>query len=66
MESQPGVKNIVLSGMRATVVMQDGKKLDEAKVKEAIVAKRLKFVSMEVANRPVPVAMFNMAAKGVT
>ncbi len=52
--------------MRATVVMQDGKKLDEAKVKEAIVAKRLKFVSMEVANRPVPVAMFNMAAKGVT
>jgi hypothetical protein len=66
LESQPGVKNIVLSGMRATVVMEEGVKLDEAKVKEAIVAKRLKFVSMEVVNRPVPVAMFNMAAKGVT
>ena len=60
------MKNIILSGMRATVVMDHGKKLDEAKVKEAIVSQRLKFLSMEVVDRPTPVAMYNLAAKGVT
>ena len=66
MLSQDGVKSIILSGMRATVVMEEGEKLDEAKVKEAILAKRLKFIGMEVVDRPVPVAMYNLAAKGVT
>ena len=66
MTAQEGVKNMILSGMRATVVMEQGRSLDEAKVKEALGAKRLKFVSMEVVDRPIPKAMFNLKAKGVT
>lgn len=66
LKKQEGVKTILLSGMRATVVMEDGAKLDEAKVKDAFAPMRLTFVSMEVVDRPVPVAMYNLAAKGVT
>ena len=66
MRQQGGVKNIVLSGMRATVVMEEGKTLDEDKVRDALGAKRLKFVSLEVVDRPIPKAMYNMKAKGVT
>ena len=51
--------------MRATVVMDEGKSLNEEKVKGALGAKKLKFVSMEVVERPVPKAMFNLKAKGV-
>ena len=66
MSTQAGVKTILLSGMRATVVMEEGKTLNEAKVREALGAQRLKFVSMSVVERPVPKAMYNMTAKGVT
>jgi prolyl-tRNA editing enzyme YbaK/EbsC (Cys-tRNA(Pro) deacylase) len=52
--------------MRATVVMEEGKTLDEDKVRDALGAKRLKFVSLEVVDRPIPKAMYNMKAKGVT
>lgn len=64
--TQEGVENIILSGMRATVVMKEGTDLDEAKVRDALGAKKLKFVSMKVVDRPAPKAMFNLKAKGVT
>ena len=66
MSAHDGVKNIILSGMRATVVMEEGKTLDEAKIKESLGAKKLKFVSMEVVDRRIPTVMFNLKAKGVT
>ena len=66
MKKQDGVKNIILSGMRATVVMEEGKELEQKKVVDALGALRIKFVSMEVVDRPTPVAVFNMKAKGVT
>lgn len=66
MSAQEGVKKILLSGLRATVVMQKGKALDEAKVRDALGSKKLKFVSMEIVERAIPKAMFNMKAKGVT
>ncbi len=46
--------------------MKEGTSLDEAKVRDALGAKKLKFVSMEVVDRPAPKAMFNLKAKGVT
>lgn len=64
--SLDGVQNVLLSGMRATVVMEKGKKLDEPKVRDALGAKKLKFVSMAVVGRPSPKVMYNLKAKGVT
>lgn len=66
MTSQEGVKNVILSGMRATVVMEEGQELSETKVKDALGSKSLKFVSMETVERPAPKVMFNTPAKGVT
>lgn len=65
MEKQDGVKKVILSGMRATVRMEDGKSLDKEKITDAFGAHRLKLVSMEVVERPAPVAIFHMQASGV-
>lgn len=64
MEAQDGVKTILLSGLRASVVMEDGKKLSEEKVKEAINAKGITFVSMEMTEMEEPKASYVLAASG--
>ena len=56
---------MLLSGMRTTLVMEEGKSLDEAAVKEAVEAKRLKFVSLEVVERPQPDFVYRIPAKGL-
>jgi hypothetical protein len=66
LSEQEGVKNIILSGMRATVIMEEGKALAEAKVTDALGARKIKFLSMEVVDRAVPAVMFNLKATGVT
>ena len=63
-KSQEGVKKILLSGYRATVVMSDGKTLDEEKTKAAIVAKGLTFESYEKADVVVPQAGYVLAVTG--
>lgn len=60
------MKKILVSGLRTSVVMEEGKALDEEKVKDALGAQKLKFVSMEVVERPLPKVIFNMEAKGIT
>ena len=64
MQAQDGVKTILLSGLRASVMMEDGKKLDEAKVKEAVAAKGLTFVSMEETKMAAPKASYVLQAAG--
>lgn len=63
-KSQEGVKKILLSGYRATVVMDGDKTLDEEKTKKAIVAKGLTFESYEKADVVVPEAGYVLAVTG--
>jgi hypothetical protein len=63
-KSQDGVKKILLSGYRATVVMDEGKALDEAKTKTAIEGKGLSMASFEKADVVVPEAGYVLAVTG--
>ena len=45
--------------------MEEGKELDETKVKEAIESKRLKFVSLEIIERPQPTVTYRVPARGL-
>ena len=66
MNSQKGVKTVILSGLRATVIMDDGVALDEAKVKAAIEGKKMKFVSMEKTEISRPKVAYELAVSGAT
>lgn len=61
---QEGVKSILLSGPRATVIMEEGTSLDEAKLKASIEAKRMTFISLETKTVPRPKAAYVLAAAG--
>lgn len=66
MSSQEGVKTVILSGLRATVIMDDGASLDEAKVKAAIKGKGMGFESMEKVELMKPKVAYNLVVKGAT
>ena len=66
LESQEGVKTILLSGLRATVVMEEGQSLDEDKVKAALQANRMEMESLEVKDVNVPKAAYVLQASGIT
>ena len=63
-KTQEGVKKILLSGLRATVVMEDGKVLDKEKTTKAIVAKGLGLVSFEQAEIIIPESAYVLAVTG--
>ena len=64
MQAQEGVKAVHVSGLRSTVIMEDGKALDEAKLRDAMGSKRLKLVSLEVADQAKPKLVYGMKVKG--
>jgi len=51
--------------MRATVLMEEGTALEEAKLKEAFKAKKLELVSLEVKDAKVPKAAWVLQASGM-
>ena len=51
--------------MRATVLMEEGQALDEAKLKEALKAKKLEFISLEVKDAKIPKAAWVLQASGM-
>ena len=63
-KSQDGVKKILLSGFRATVVMEEGKALDADKTKAAIAAKGLTCQSFDKSSVTVPEAAYVLAVTG--
>ena len=63
-KSQDGVKNVLLSGFRATVLMQDGKSLDQSATQKAIVGKGLKMVSYEKTETVVPAKAYQLQVAG--
>ena len=50
--------------MRASVLMEEGKALDEAKLKDAFKAKKLEMVSLEVTQARMPKAAYVLQASG--
>lgn len=63
-KSQDGVKDVLLSGYRATVLMKDGMTLDKRKTKKAIVSKGLKMVSLEQSETEIPASAYQLKASG--
>jgi len=64
LNTQDGVKKILLSGLRATVIMNDGKELDQEKTTTAIKAKGLELKSFQKTETPIPSAVYQIAAAG--
>lgn len=64
--SQDGVKDLMLSGLRATVFMEEGKKLEEEAVKTALKEKGMTFKGMTAKKMPKPKAEFVLAVTGNT
>lgn len=55
-----------MSGLRTTVVMKDGTKLDAAKLKEAFNMGPVTFVSLEEKDQAIPEAAYMLRVSGAT
>lgn len=66
MKSQEGVKTVILSGLRATVIMDSDGALDEDKVKAALKGKGMGFVSMEKTEMTRPKVAYELVVSGAT
>ena len=64
--SLSGVEKVMMSGMRAAVFVKDEASLEEAGVKSAIEAKKLKFISFEKVDLAKPKAAYLLAVTGAT
>ena len=58
MESLDGIDSMMMSGTRATLVLEDNAKLSEAEVAKALKEKGLKFESLEKQKIPRPAAAY--------
>ena len=58
MESLDGIDNLMMSGTRATIVLEDDAKLSEDVVSKALKEKGLKFESLEKKQVPHPAAAY--------
>ena len=63
-KSQDGVKKILISGCRATVMMEEGKVLDEEKTQKAIVDTGLAMGSFKKSQIIVPEAGYHLVVTG--
>ena len=64
LKTQDGVKKILLSGLRATVVMSDGTELDKDKTTEALKQKGLGLASFAKEELVIPEAAYVLAVTG--
>jgi hypothetical protein len=56
----------MLSGMRASVLMEEGKALDEEKLKAAFNTNKLELVSLEATEMKAPKAAYMLQASGTS
>ena len=61
---QDGVDKILLSGLRATVIMKEGKELDEGKTEQSLSRKSLTLVSFKKEEIIIPEAAYVLAVTG--
>lgn len=64
MEGQESVKNIMMSGLRATVFMEDGAELSRAKVSSALKDSGLQLRGFEQKDLVVPKAGYDLQVSG--
>jgi hypothetical protein len=64
LKTQSGVDKILLSGLRATVVMKDGMALDQVKTEQSLNRKSLKLVSFKKDEIVIPEAGYVLAVTG--
>ncbi|MGB1874394.1 MAG: hypothetical protein ACPH5P_06630 [Akkermansiaceae bacterium] len=64
LKTQDGVKKILLSGLRATVVMNDGTELDKDKTTKALKQKGLGLNSFSKEELVIPEAAYVLAVTG--
>jgi hypothetical protein len=64
LKTQEGVQKILFSGLRATVVMEDGKALDQEKTTKAIEAKGLGVTSFSKSEITIPESGYTLAVAG--
>ena len=64
LKTQDGVNKILLSGLRATVIMADGSALDEDKVSKALQSKNLGLVSFAKTEAVIPEAAYVLRVSG--
>lgn len=62
--AQSGVKKVKLSGLRATVFVEEGTDLDKEEITKQLTAKGLSLVSMETGEIGAPVAAYTIKVKG--
>lgn len=62
--TQQGIKSYKMSGLRTTVVMNDGLKLDEVKLKAEFDKGPVTFVSLEEKDQAVPKAAYTLMVTG--
>ena len=64
LKMQDGVDKILLSGLRATVIMKDGKELDKGKTEQSLNSKSLSLVSFNKDEIIIPEAAYVLAVTG--
>ena len=64
LKTQSGVDKILLSGLRATVIMKNGQELDQAKTEKSLNLKALKLVSFKKEEVVIPEAGYVLAVTG--
>ena len=64
LKTQDGVNKILLSGLRATVVMADGKALNKESVAKALESKNLGLASFSKEEAVIPEAAYVLAVTG--
>jgi len=64
--AQDGVKTVLVSGLRASVLMEEGKALDEAKIKAALRAKGMEFLTLTETEMALPKASYVLQSQTAT
>jgi hypothetical protein len=64
--AQDGVKTVLVSGLRASVLMEEGKALDEAKIKAALRAKGMEFLTLTQTEMALPKASYVLQSQTAT
>jgi len=64
LKSQKGIQTILFSGLRATVVMDEGKKLDQEKTSKAFTENGLALKSLNKQNSIIPAVTYTLTVSG--
>lgn len=64
LKTQEGIQKILMSGLRATVIMKDGKELDKEKTSKVLIEKGLPAKTFKKTETPIPAEVYQLAVAG--